>query len=104
MGAGKTTFIKALLQLLDVEDSVSSPTFSMVNEYFSAEIGPVFHFDFYRIESEGEILDIGYEDYFYSDGFCLVEWPEKIPDLLPENSLKIRISTHRDQRTVIIED
>ncbi len=103
MGAGKTTFIKALLQLLGVADWVSSPTFSMVNEYFSAEIGPVFHFDFYRIESEGAVLDIGYEDYFYSDGFCLVEWPEKIPNLLPENSLKIRISNDRGQRTVIIE-
>src|SRR5690606_6984159 len=83
MGAGKTTFISAICRQLGVTDVASSPTFAIVNEYRSAA-GPVYHFDFYRIRSEQEAFDLGYEDYFYSGAYCCVEWPEKIPNLLPE--------------------
>lgn len=103
MGAGKTTFIKVLLKLLKTRDPGSSPSFSLVNEYCSPEAGPVFHFDFYRIQHEGEALDIGYEDYFYSGAYCFVEWPEKIPNLLPEGSLKIQISRHLDRCAICFE-
>lgn len=91
MGAGKTTLIKALCRCLGVSDTVSSPTFSIVNEYSSSE-GPVYHFDFYRLKTETEALDLGYEDYFYSGNYCFIEWPEKISNLIPPHSLKIEIS------------
>ncbi|KKO90138.1 MULTISPECIES: tRNA (adenosine(37)-N6)-threonylcarbamoyltransferase complex ATPase subunit type 1 TsaE [Sphingobacterium] len=91
MGAGKTTFIKYLCKQLHVQDSTSSPTFSIVNEYESP-IGPVYHFDFYRIKDEQEAFDFGYEEYFYSGAYCFVEWPEKIPNLLPEEAKEIHIS------------
>ncbi|WP_293953154.1 MULTISPECIES: tRNA (adenosine(37)-N6)-threonylcarbamoyltransferase complex ATPase subunit type 1 TsaE [unclassified Sphingobacterium] len=91
MGAGKTTFVKHLCEQLNVQDSTSSPTFSIVNEYESA-IGPVYHFDFYRIKDEQEAFDFGYEEYFYSGAYCFVEWPEKIPNLLPEEAKEIHIS------------
>lgn len=91
MGAGKTTLIKQICQSIGVEDNASSPTFSIVNEYNSPE-GPVFHFDFYRIKSEHEALDLGYEEYFYSGNYCFVEWPELIPSLLPEEVLSINIT------------
>lgn len=91
MGAGKTTLIKQICQSIGVEDNTSSPTFSIVNEYNSPE-GPVFHFDFYRIKSEHEALDLGYEEYFYSGNYCFVEWPELIPSLLPEEVLSINIT------------
>lgn len=90
MGAGKTTLIKAICKALDIEDQASSPTFSIVNEYASP-LGPVFHFDFYRIRSEQEALDLGYEEYFYSGHYCFVEWPERIPSLLPDDAAVIRI-------------
>jgi tRNA threonylcarbamoyladenosine biosynthesis protein TsaE len=91
MGAGKTTFIKALCQELGVSDTVNSPTFALINQYQTELDGPVFHFDFYRIKKIAEVLDIGYEDYFYSGSYCLIEWPEKIEHLLPEETVKVNI-------------
>jgi len=100
MGAGKTTFIKNLCDVLAVTDTTSSPTFSIVNEY-NAIGGPVFHFDFYRLKQESEALDLGYEDYFYSGNYCLIEWPEKIPNLLPESFIRIEIEATGDtDRTI----
>jgi tRNA threonylcarbamoyladenosine biosynthesis protein TsaE len=90
MGAGKTTFIKALCQELGVADNVSSPTFAIVNEYGS-DIGPIYHFDFYRIKSPAEVMDLGFEDYAYSGHLCLMEWPELIEDLLPSNTVNVHI-------------
>lgn len=90
MGAGKTTFIKSICAALGVEDTVSSPTFSIVNEYQSAS-GSVYHFDFYRLKNEQEAFDMGYEEYLYSGHYCLIEWPERIPNLLPEDARKIDI-------------
>jgi len=90
MGAGKTTLIKALCAQLGVTDATSSPTFALVNEYASPG-GPVFHFDFYRIRTELEAMDLGYEDYFYSGRYCFVEWPEKISGLLPPAAVRITL-------------
>lgn len=90
MGAGKTTFIKTFCEALGVEDLVSSPTFSIVNEY-QGNLGLVYHFDFYRLKNIQEAYDIGYEEYFYSDNYCLVEWPQKVSDLLPLNYIKVQI-------------
>ena len=92
MGVGKTTFIKAICRKLGVVDQVSSPTFSLINEYKTSASDSIFHFDFYRIENIEEVYDIGYEDYFYSGNLCLIEWPEMIEDLLPANHLKVRIT------------
>lgn len=98
MGAGKTTFIKFFCEELGVKDIVSSPTFSIVNEYDAAgEV--IYHFDFYRIKNLQEAYDIGYEEYFYSGHKCLIEWPEKIAELLPENYIKVAITAlSPDQR------
>jgi len=95
MGAGKTTLVKALCEHLGVEEATSSPTFSIVNEYGSAN-GPVYHFDFYRLKSEQEAFDLGYEDYFYSGSYCLVEWPEKISGLLPDDAVSVWIDVMPD--------
>lgn len=97
MAAGKTTFIKSLCEALGVEDVVSSPTFSIVNEYESNN-GPVYHFDFYRLKSQQEAYDIGYEEYFYSGNYCLVEWPSKVEDLLPEEYIKVQITAMGNQQ------
>ncbi len=90
MGAGKTTYIKVLCRLLGVKEEVSSPTFSIVNEYVGKE-NNIFHFDFYRIENEQEAVDIGAEEYFYSGSYCFIEWAQKIEHLLPEESIKVQI-------------
>jgi tRNA threonylcarbamoyladenosine biosynthesis protein TsaE len=90
MGAGKTTFIQAYCELLGVEDLVSSPTFSIVNEY-NAKESLVYHFDFYRLKNIQEAFDIGYEDYFYNNAVCLIEWPSKVEDILPEKYIKVEI-------------
>lgn len=91
MAAGKTTFIKAFCEALGVSEVVSSPTFSIVNEYEAAET-LIYHFDFYRLKNLQEAYDIGYEDYFYSNAICLVEWPTKVEELLPESYIKVEIS------------
>ena len=91
LGAGKTTFIKAVCDRLGVEDNVCSPTFTIVNEYQAASGEPVFHFDFYRIDSLKEAEDLGLDEYFYSGSLCLMEWPEKIARLLPEDTVEVRI-------------
>lgn len=92
MGAGKTTFIKVLCEALGVRETVASPTFAIVNEYQAGDGQPVYHFDFYRIKSEDEAYDFGCEDYFYSGHYCFIEWPERIPSLLPEEALEITIA------------
>lgn len=105
MGAGKTTFTVALCKALGVEDSVCSPTFTIINEYRTASGEPLFHFDFYRIKNNAEAVDIGVDDYFYSGCRCIMEWPENIEDLLPEETLKIRIEVNPDgSRTLIWTD
>ncbi len=91
MGAGKTTFVKAICDYLGVEDAVSSPTFSIVNEYTTAQNDTLFHFDFYRLNDEQEALDFGVEEYFDSREFCFMEWTEKIPSLLPKESVEVKI-------------
>lgn len=101
MGAGKTTFISALCRGYGVEDDVCSPTFTIVNEYRAADGDSIFHFDFYRIGSLREAMDIGFEEYLYSGCLCLIEWPEKVEPLLPEQTLRVRISASDDGRRVI---
>ncbi|MXV14896.1 tRNA (adenosine(37)-N6)-threonylcarbamoyltransferase complex ATPase subunit type 1 TsaE [Hufsiella ginkgonis] len=96
MGAGKTTFIKTICSELAVTDRVSSPTFSIVNEYESPA-GPVYHFDFYRLKRESEAMDLGFEDYLYSGNYCLIEWPEKVSGLLPQEYVEITLAHVSDQ-------
>ena len=97
MGAGKTTFIKAVCEELGVEDVITSPTFAIVNEYRSDTTGElIYHFDFYRIKKLEEVYDMGYEDYFYGGGICLIEWPELIEDLLPEDAVHVDIKENED--------
>lgn len=91
MGAGKTTLISTLMETLGSEDIVTSPTFALVNQYYTAEREPVYHFDFYRINSINEAFDMGYEEYFYSGDLCLVEWPEKVEQLLPDDTMVVKI-------------
>ena len=103
MGAGKTTFIKAICKALGVQDNVNSPTFTIINEYNSAKGFPNSHFDFYRINRLQEAYDIGTEDYFSGSGLCLIEWPEKIAEILPEDCIKVSITTNPDlSRTIEI--
>lgn len=102
MGAGKTTFISALTRALGAADEASSPTFSIINEYHTDSL-PIFHFDFYRIESPEQALDLGLDDYFYSGSTCLLEWPENIGSLLPEDALAVEIRVNPDNsRTISI--
>ena len=104
MGAGKTTFIKALCQELGVEDEVNSPTFAIINEYRSATTAElIYHFDFYRIKKLEEVYDLGYEDYFYSGALCFIEWPELIEELLPLDAKKVTITENSDgSRTITL--
>ena len=91
MGVGKTTFVKSLCKALGVDDTVNSPTFAIVNEYADGEGYPIYHFDFYRIKSVAELYNLGYEDYFYSDAVCFVEWPQLAEEILPEETVKVTI-------------
>ena len=101
MGSGKTTFIKAICKFLGVEETMSSPTFSIVNEYQTTENKTLYHFDFYRIKNETEAYDIGVEEYFDSGHYCFVEWPEKIPTLLPLRYAEVFIKiSNNTQRTI----
>jgi len=103
MGVGKTTLIRTLCRSLSVDTEVTSPTFALVNEYPSA-VGPVFHFDFYRINKISEALDFGIDEYFDSGNWCLIEWPEKAEELLPETIIKVVLSENPDaSRTIRIE-
>ena len=97
MGAGKTTFIKAVCEELGVCDVITSPTFAIVNEYRSDETNElIYHFDFYRIKKLEEVYDMGYEDYFYSGALCFIEWPELIEELLPEDAVRVTITEEPD--------
>jgi tRNA threonylcarbamoyladenosine biosynthesis protein TsaE len=104
MGAGKTTFVKALLKAMDARDDGSSPTFSLINEYESYMYGSIFHFDLYRINSMEEALDIGIEEIIYQDNVCFIEWPDKILNLLPDDYVEVTIHVNEDNsRTLTIE-
>jgi tRNA threonylcarbamoyladenosine biosynthesis protein TsaE len=102
MGAGKTTLIKALCGELGSADVITSPTFSIVNEY--AGTNKIYHFDFYRLKNQSEALDIGCEEYFYSGHYCFIEWPEKIPDLLPDNYVLINVEALEDNSRKVTID
>jgi tRNA threonylcarbamoyladenosine biosynthesis protein TsaE len=92
MGAGKTTFVKEMGRVLNIEDNVTSPTFSIVNEYRATTGQTIYHFDFYRIKNQSEAYDMGFEDYLYSGNYCFIEWPEKVSGLLPENCITVEIT------------
>ena len=102
MGAGKTTFIKAVCEELGVDDVITSPTFAIVNAYTSSkDDSHIFHFDFYRIKKLEEVYDMGYEDYFYSGSLCFIEWPELIEDSLPGDAVKVTITQNEDGGRVV---
>ena len=106
MGAGKTTFVKAICEELGVEDTITSPTFAIVNEYRSDLAGElIYHFDFYRIKKLDEVYDMGYEDYFYSGALCFIEWPELVEEVLPGNTVKVSIEElESGEREVILSE
>ncbi len=105
MGAGKTTFIRAVCHKLGVEEEVTSPSFAIVNEYRSDTLGEsIFHFDFYRIKKIEEVYDLGYEDYFYGGGLNFIEWPELIEPLLPEDTVKVEIAENSEGGRVVKVD
>ncbi|HKM43909.1 MAG TPA: tRNA (adenosine(37)-N6)-threonylcarbamoyltransferase complex ATPase subunit type 1 TsaE [Dysgonamonadaceae bacterium] len=101
MGAGKTTFIKAVCKSMEVTGTITSPTFSLVNEYETDNGMTIYHFDFYRIENIEEVYDFGYEDYFYSDKMCFIEWPELVETLLPEDVVEVKISVDDNEQRLI---
>ena len=104
MGAGKTTFIKALCKILGVAETITSPTFSIINEYSKEDGDPIYHFDFYRIKNIEEAYDFGYEDYFYSGHLCFIEWPELVESLLPESVVNVKIEVMENgERSIIID-
>lgn len=96
MGVGKTTFVKAICDEMGVEDTINSPTFSIVNEYHTSKEDIIYHFDFYRIEDVKEAYDFGYEDYFYSNAMCFIEWPEKIESILPNDAVEVLFEEESD--------
>ena len=104
MGAGKTTLIREIVARLGSRDTVTSPTFAIVNHYAGTERPAIYHFDFYRIDKPEEAYDFGYEEYFYSGDLCLVEWPEKIEELLPEHTMNVRIAVGPDEERIIETD
>lgn len=99
MGTGKTTFIKVISSFLGAADVVQSPSFAIINEYRTSKGESIFHFDFYRIRKSEEVFDIGYEDYIYSGAYCFIEWPELVEDLLPADTVKVKINGE-DQRQI----
>ena len=100
MGVGKTTLIKYICKALNVQDVVTSPTFSVVNQYRNKDGNTLYHFDFYRIENQEELFDLGLEEYIYSDNYCFIEWPEKAEGLLDNNFAEIRMTKNEDCRTI----
>jgi tRNA threonylcarbamoyladenosine biosynthesis protein TsaE len=102
LGSGKTTFIKALCKKLKVIDNVTSPSFSIINEYHTKDNKIIYHFDFYRIKQLEEVFDLGYEEYFYCDNYCFIEWPEKIEEILPEEIVRVKINI-KDNSTRVLE-
>lgn len=102
MGAGKTTFIRKICTVLGVADTVNSPTFALINVYRRDSSGSIYHFDLYRLEKWQEMLDIGYEDYFYSGDYCFIEWPERVEQLLPDDCIKVGIAVTDDDKGRII--
>lgn len=104
MGVGKTTFVKSLCKAMGVSDTVNSPTFAIVNEYADKDGEPIYHFDFYRIKSVAELYNLGYEDYFYSNAVCFIEWPQLAEEILPEDTVKVTIEENDDgTREITIE-
>ena len=103
MASGKTTFIKAICAELGVKETVSSPTFAIMNEYIAADGNPVYHFDFYRIKNENEARDTGCEEYFYGGHFCFVEWSEKILNLLPKDIVRVTIEVESETRLITFQ-
>ena len=101
MGAGKTTFVKAVCEELGVDDVITSPTFAIINEYETPSNSPIYHFDFYRIKKLEEVFDMGYEDYFYSGALCFIEWPELIEDILPDDAVRVSIAEQEDGSRVV---
>ena len=104
LGSGKTTFIKYLCKVLGVTGQVSSPTFALVNEYDGDNSLKIYHFDFYRIKNEREAYDMGYEEYFYSGGYCFIEWPEMISELVPPNAVTIQIDVNGNTREIRVKE
>jgi tRNA threonylcarbamoyladenosine biosynthesis protein TsaE len=100
MGAGKTTLVNRIAAYLGSEDGVTSPTFALVNQYIDRDSNPIYHFDFYRIDRLDEVFDLGYEEYFYSGDLCLVEWPEKIEALIPDDAMIVRIEVGDDEHRI----
>ena len=101
MGSGKTTIIKVICEILGATDIVTSPTFTLVNEYKTSTGESLFHFDFYRIKKTEEVFDFGIEEYFYSDSYCFMEWPELIEDILPPGTVRIRIEVTDDEQRIL---
>lgn len=104
MGVGKTAFIKSICKHLNVIDVVSSPTFSIVNQYLNDQDEFMYHFDFYRTNNKNEIFDIGYEEYLFSDSFCFIEWPERLDNLLPDKYLEIKMKLNKGNRVIKIKE
>ena len=104
MGAGKTTFVKAICEELGVEDVITSPTFAIINEYTQPDGAPLYHFDFYRIKKLEEVYDMGYEDYFYSGALCFIEWPELIEEVLPDDAVRVHIEVQPDDSRLVFTE